>query len=77
MFKITLPGMGPKLPDPEPAPPPPAAPPRQAQASAATDKRGRKGLSSQGVAGGVRNVGGAMGLSLSETLRSLKSLTGQ
>lgn len=36
----------------------------------------RRGRMQHGVGGSVRNVGGARGLSISDTARALKSLTG-
>lgn len=69
---------------PPPPPPPPAAPPAPTMADAtqtrqATDARRRQQSMQQGVAGSVRNVGGARGsgLGVTETARALKTLTGQ
>jgi hypothetical protein len=66
---LTLPGGGGRAPEP---PPPPAAPSSRARADAS-----RRGRMQAGVGGSVRNIGGAQGLSVSDTARALKSLTGQ
>ncbi len=77
---LTLPGLGGGSAPPPPAPPaaPPPAPKMQdAMASRARADASRRGRMQQGVGGSVRNVGGAQGLSASDTARALKSLTGQ
>lgn len=78
---LTLPGLGGGGSAPPP-PPPPAAPPpaptmQDAQTSRARADASRRGRMQAGVGGSVRNVGGAQGLSVSDTARALKSLTGQ
>jgi hypothetical protein len=77
---LTLPGLGGG--GSAPPPPPPAAPPRAPTMQDATTSRARvdasrRGRMQQGVGGSVRNLGGAQGLSVSDTARALKSLTGQ
>ena len=77
---LTLPGLGGGSAPPPPAPPaaPPPAPTMQdAMTSRARADASRRGRMQQGVGGSVRNLGGAQGLSVSDTARALKSLTGQ
>jgi len=77
---LTLPGLGGGSAPPPPAPPaaPPPAPTMQdAATSRARADASRRGRMQAGVGGSVRNVGGAQGLSVSDTARALKSLTGQ
>ena len=80
---LTLPGFGggsasspPPPPPPAPAAPPPAPTMQDAASSRARTDAVRRGRMQQGVGGSVRNVGGARGLSISDTARALKSLTG-
>jgi hypothetical protein len=78
---LTLPGFGaPRAPAPPPPPPaPPPAPTMQdAEGSRARTDAVRRSRLQQGMAGTVRNRGGAQGLlAVSDTERALKSLTGQ
>lgn len=81
---LTLPGFGggrasapPPPPPPPPAAPPPAPTMQDAMTSRARADASRRGRMQQGVGGSVRNVGGAQGLSVSDTQRALKTLTGQ
>lgn len=88
---LTLPGTGflrqvgvlPPKPSFAPPPPPPAPAPVPTMVDAASsriaqDARSRANLQ-RGVAGSVRNVGGARGrgLDVADTARALKALTGQ
>jgi hypothetical protein len=50
---------------------------QDAMTSRARADASRRGRMQQGVGGSVRNVGGAQGLSVSDTQRALKTLTGQ
>jgi len=50
---------------------------QDAMTSRARADASRRGRMQQGVGGSVRNLGGAQGLSVSDTARALKSLTGQ
>ena len=76
---LTLPGLGggSSAPPPPPAAPPPAPTMQDAASSRARADASRRGRMQAGVGGSVRNVGGAQGLSVSDTARALKSLTGQ
>lgn len=77
---LTLPGFGGSSAPPPPAPPPapPAAPTMQAaQTSRVRADASRRFRSRAGIGGSVRNEGGSQGLSVSDTQRALKSLTGQ
>jgi hypothetical protein len=77
---LTLPGFGGGSAPPPPAPPaapPPASTMQDAASSRARADASRRGRVQQGVGGSIRNVGGAQGLSVSDTQRALKSLTGQ
>ena len=77
---LTLPGLGGgsgALPPAPPAAPPPAPTKQDAMTSRARSDASRRARMQAGVGGSVRNVGGARGLSVSDTARALKSLTGQ
>jgi hypothetical protein len=76
---LTLPGLGGggAAPPPPPAAPPPAPTMQDAATSRARADASRRGRMQTGVGGSVRNIGGAQGLSISDTARALKSLTGQ
>ena len=78
---LTLPGLGGGGSAPPPPPPPAAPPPAPTMQDAMTGRAradaSRRGRMQQGVGGSVRNLGGAQGLSVSDTARALKSLTGQ
>ena len=78
---LTLPGFGGRGSAPPPPPPPAAPPPAPTRQDAMTSRvradTSRRGRIRQGVGGSVRNVGGAQGLSVSDTARALKQLTGQ
>jgi len=76
---LTLPGLGggSATPPPPPAAPPPAPTMQDAATSRARADASRRGRLQTGVGGSVRNIGGAQGLSVSDTARALKSLTGQ
>jgi len=77
---LTLPGLGggsAPPPPPPPAAPPPAPTMQDAMTSRARADAIRRGRMQQGVGGSVRNLGGTQGLSVSDTARALKSLTGQ
>lgn len=82
LIYLTFPGFGGRstpAPPPPPAAPPPAPTPVEAtQTREMTDARRRQQTMQQGVAGTVRNVGGARGrgMAVTETARALKSLTG-
>jgi len=79
---LTLPGFGGGRAA-APPPPPPAAPPAPTPVEATqtrqmADARRRQQTMTQGLAGTVRNVGGARGtgMGVTETARALKALTG-
>lgn len=77
---LTLPGLGggsAPPPPPPPAAPPPAPTMQDAAASRERADASRRARLQTGVGGSVRNVGGAQGLSVSDTARALKTLTGQ
>lgn len=77
---LTLPGLGggsAPPPPPPPAAPPPAPTMQDAATSRARSDAIRRGRLKTGVGGSVRNTGGAQGLSIRDTARALKSLTGQ
>ena len=78
---LTLPGFGGAPSAPAPPPPPPAPPPAPTMQDAASSRSRtdavRRSRLQQGMAGTVRNRGGAQGLAVSDTERALKSLTGQ
>lgn len=77
---LTLPGLGggsTPAPPPPPAAPPPTPTMQDAQTSRARRDATRRGRMQTGVGGSIRNEGGAQGLSVSDTSRALKALTGQ
>lgn len=77
---LTLPGFGggsPPPPPPPPAAPTPAPTMRDAQQTRQRADATRRARNQRGVGGTIRNTGGAQGLSVDETQRALKSLTGQ
>ena len=74
-INLTLPGFNQKTPAPPPPPSAPPAPPTTAQAARQTAPQISRGLSNSSF--NIKNIGGARGVAIANTIRALKGLTGQ